>query len=71
MALKEYVEVKPITQKKVENLRRLFLEVFLVFIQTIIPFAAGYYLCKTGNLVYLIVVLIVMAFNVTIKERQN
>jgi fatty-acid desaturase len=70
MTLREVVEVRPITKKKIDNLRRLFLEVLQVFIQTILPFVCGYYFNKTGNLIFAVIVLIVMAFNITILEKE-
>jgi hypothetical protein len=70
MTLKEYVEVRPITKKRINTLRRVGLETLQVGIQTIIPFMCGYYFYSTQNIIFLLPILIVMVFNVTIKEEE-
>lgn len=70
MTLREYVEVRPITKKRIQTFKRVMLETLLVVIQTIIPFLSGYYFFATKNILFLTVILVVMVFNITIKEEE-
>jgi hypothetical protein len=70
VTLREYVEVRPITKKRIQTFKRVIMETLLVFIQTIIPFICGYFFYSTKNLLFLLPILFIMVFNITIREEE-
>jgi hypothetical protein len=68
MRLREYVEIKPRVPKR-RGLRHVALFMFNVIIQSILPFVCGFYFYQTRNLMYLVVFVVVIFFNIEVLKH--